>query len=190
MEKRYYLKEKQIHFGVLGVSQGHSDAIRKIKGVEDAVQYTIPKENALKEAREKSKELPTKEKHLRRCYVVVKQGANTKEIEEQIKKMPYYFSDYETEVNFIDKKEIKKHKKIPHGGNVIRNGKTGKNKHTIEYNLKLDSNPEFTASIMLAFVRAAYILYKQKDYGAKTVFDIPPYMIINKPKEEIIKYML
>ena len=170
-----------------GVSQGHSDAIRRIEGVEDAVQYTIPKENAIKEVKEKNKDLTIKEKHLRRCYVVAKEGTNIKEIEEKIKKMPYYFSDYETEVNFIDKKEMKKHKKMPHAGLVITNGKTGKNKHIIEYKLTLDSNPEFTASIMTAFARATFTLYKQGSYGAKTVFDIPPYMLTTKTRDEIMK---
>lgn len=173
-----------------GVSQGHSEAIRKIDGVIDGIQYTIPKEDALKMARERIKLLTTKGKHLRKCYVVAKDGENKTKIEDIIKNMPYYFSDYETEVEFIDKKEMRKHRKMPHGGYVIRNGKTGENKQLIEYKLKLESNPDFTANIMLAFARANYKLQQEKQYGAKTVFDIPPYMLSNKDRESLIKELM
>ena len=173
-----------------GVSQGHSEAIRKIDGVIDGIQYTIPKEDALKMARERIKLLTTKGKHLRKCYVVAKDGENKTKIEYIIKNMPYYFSDYETEVEFIDKKEMRKHRKMPHGGYVIRNGKTGENKQLIEYKLKLESNPDFTANIMLAFARANYKLQQEKQYGAKTVFDIPPYMLSNKDRESLIKELM
>lgn len=173
-----------------GVSQGHSEAIRKIDGVIDGIQYTIPKEDALKMARERIKLLTTKGKHLRKCYVVAKDGENKTKIEDIIKNMPYYFSDYETEVEFIDKKEMRKHRKMPHGGYVIRKGRTGENKHLIEYKLKLESNPDFTASIMLAFARANYKLQQEKQYGAKTVFDIPPYMLSNKDRESLIKELM
>lgn len=173
-----------------GVSQGHSEAIRKIDGVEDAVQYTIPNEQALKKSREKEKLLTTKEKHLRECYVVAKEGADKIKIEKEIKNMPYYFSEYETEIFFLDKKEMKKHKKMPHGGYVIRNGRTGENRHLIEYKLKLESNPDFTAGIMLAFARANYKLQQEKQYGAKTVFDIPLYMLSNKDRESLIRELM
>lgn len=173
-----------------GVSQGHSEAIRKIEGVVDAVQYTIPKEESLKIARERIKKLTTKEKHLRKCYVVVEENANKTKVEKEIKTMPYYFFDYETEVNFIDKKEMKKHKKMPHGGYVIRNGETGENKHLLEYKINLSSNPDFTASILIAFARANFKLQNAKQYGAKTVFDIPPYMLSNKDRESLIKELM
>lgn len=151
------------------------------------MQYTIPKEEKIEKVKQSIKELTTKEKHLRRCYVVAKEGADKKEIEKEIKEMPYYFEEYQTEVNFISKEEMKEHKKMPHGGLVIRHGKTNKNKHIIEYKLKLDSNPEFTASVLVAFARATYILNKNKDYGAKTVIDIPPFMLSVKKREELIK---
>ena len=173
-----------------GVSQGHSEAIRKIDGVIDGIQYTIPKEDALKMARERIKLLTTKGKHLRKCYVVAKDGENKTKIEDIIKNMPYYFSDYETEVEFIDKKEMRKHRKMPHGGYVIRNGKTGENKQLIEYKLKLESNPDFTANIMLAFARANYKLQKENQYGAKTVFDIPLYMLSLKDRYSLIKGLM
>lgn len=173
-----------------GVSQGHSEAIRRIEGVEDAVQYTIPKEDAIRKAREQIQELETREKHLRRCYVLTKKDANKQKIEQEIKSMKNYFSNYETEVNFIDKREMKKHKKMPHSGYIIRCGKTEKNNHIMEYRLKLDSNPEFTANVMLSFARATNILYKNKEYGAKTVLDIPPYMLSKNTREQLIKNIL
>ena len=173
-----------------GISQGHSEAIRKIEGVVDGCQYTIPKEDAIKKARERIKALSTKERHLRKCYVVAEENADKNKIEQEIKNMPYYFKDYETEVEFISEKEMKKHKTKPHAGRVIRNGKTGENKHLLEFSLKLESNPEFTASILVAYARAVHMLYQDKQYGAKTVFEIPLYLLSNNDKEDLIKEVL
>ena len=160
-----------------GISQGHSDAIRRIPGVVDARQYTVPKEEAL--ARVLSGESPaltTREKHLRECYVVAEDGADKDAIKEAIVTMPNYFADYDTVVNFITLEELRRdHAGIPHGGRVIRTGRTGeKNTHVIEYSLKLDSNPEFTASVITAYARATYRLAKEGEVGCKTVFDIAP----------------
>ena len=160
-----------------GISQGHSDAIRRIPGVVDARQYTVPKEEAL--ARVLSGESPaltTREKHLRECYVVAEDGADKEAIKEAIVTMPNYFADYDTVVNFITLEELRRdHAGIPHGGRVIRTGRTGqKNTHVIEYKLKLDSNPEFTASVITAYARATYRLAKEGEVGCKTVFDIAP----------------
>ena len=162
-----------------GVSQGHSDAIRRIEGVKDARQYTIPVEEALKRVR--SGENPTlsvREKHTRECFVVVEDGADKERIENEIKTMPNYFSDYDTTVHFISEEELlRDHSGIPHGGFVIRCGKTGidgERKHIIEYSLKLDSNPEFTASVLVAYARAAYRMNKEGITGCKTVFDVAP----------------
>ena len=161
-----------------GVSQGHSDAIRRIEGVLDARQYTIPVEDALKRVRNgENPQLTTREKHTRECFVVAEEGADLARIEKEIKEMPGYFADYDTTVNFISMEELKKnHAGIPHGGFVLRTGSTngGKSKHVIEYSLKLDSNPEFTASVIVAFARAAYRLNKEGQCGCKTVFDIAP----------------
>lgn len=162
-----------------GVSQGHSDAIRRIPGVKDASQYTIPVESALEAVRSGSNpSLTTREKHTRDCYVVAEEGADKAKIAETIKNMPNYFSDYDTTVTFITEEELKKnHSGIPHGGFVFRSGKTGwngENKHIIEYSLKLDSNPEFTSSVIVAYARAAYRLSKEGQSGCKTVFDIAP----------------
>ena len=162
-----------------GVSQGHSDAIRRIDGVADARQYTIPVEAALDAVRSGSNpELTTREKHTRECFVVVKDGADKVAIEKEIVEMPNYFSDYDTTVNFISQEELDRdHAGIPHGGFVIRSGKTGLdegNNHIVEYSLKLDSNPEFTASVIVAYVRAAYRLNERGESGCRTVFDIAP----------------
>ena len=170
---------KDYTFWGKGVSQGHSDAIRRIEGVQDAKQYTIPVPQALDAVRSgKQPELTTREKHTRECFVVAKEGADLKKIEETIKTMPKYFADYDTTVHFISQEELnEKHSGIPHGGFVIRTGVTGKDlehHHVIEYSIKLDSNPEFTASVLVAYARAAYRLSKEGNYGAKTVLDIPP----------------
>ncbi len=177
-----------------GVSQGHSDAIRRIKGVKNAIQYTIPVEEAINAARSGNQpELTTRQKHTRLCYVVAEDGADHKEIEEAIKTMPNYFSDYNTTVNFISAEELKaNHSKMPHGGFVIRSGKThnGENNHIIEYSLKLDSNPEFTGSILVAYARAAYRLAQKGTTGAKTVFDIAPALLSPKSANELRSTLL
>ncbi len=178
-----------------GVSQGHSDAIRRIDGVLDARQYTIPVENALERVRNgENPELSTREKHTRECFVVVKEGADKAKIENEIKTMPNYFADYNTTVHFICEEELKRdHSGIPHGGFVIRSGSTGiekKNNHIIEYSLKLDSNPEFTASVLVAFARAINRLHSEGAYGCKTVFDIPPAYLSPKSGEELRRTLL
>lgn len=178
-----------------GVSQGHSDAIRRIDGVADAKQYTIPVPSALDSVRSgKNPMLSTRDKHVRECFVVAKEGADTARIEKEIKEMPNYFADYDTTVHFISAEELKKnHSGIPHGGFVIRSGKTGFNKehtHVIEYSLKLDSNPEFTASVIVAYARAAYRMNKEGQRGCKTVFDVPPIYLLAQQREEIIAKML
>jgi len=178
-----------------GVSQGHSDAIRRIDGVANAIQYTIPIDEALEAVRSGSNpELSTREKHTRLCYVVAKEGADKAKIENEIKTMPNYFADYDTTVHFISAEELERdHKGIPHGGFVIRTGKTGKdnsNTHIIEYSLKLDSNPEFTASVLVAYARAVNRLSDKKDYGCKTVFDIPPAYLSALSEDEIRATML
>ncbi len=161
-----------------GVSQGHSDAIRRIEGVKDARQYTIPVDAALESVRRgENPDLTTRQKHTRECFVVAEPGADTARIENEIKTMPNYFADYDTTVHFITEEELlRDHAGIPHGGKVFRSGTTnnGKNSHIIEYSLKLDSNPEFTSSVLVAYARAAARLYKEEAYGAKTVLDIPP----------------
>ncbi len=178
-----------------GVSQGHSDAIRRIEGVLDAKQYTIPVEEALQAVRSGSEpELTTRQKHIRECFVVVKDGADKEKIENEIKQMPNYFADYDTIVHFITKEELDRdHSGIPHGGFVIRSGKTGFNKehnHIIEYSLKLDSNPEFTASVLVAYARAAVRLNREGTSGCKTVLDIPPAYLSAKSGEELRKELL
>ena len=176
-----------------GVSQGHSDAIRRIEGVEDAKQYTVPVAAALSAVREgKDPELSTREKHTRECFVVAKEGADLERIENEIKTMPNYFADYDTTVNFISKEElVKNHSGIPHGGFVIRSGKTlGGNNHIIEYSLKLDSNPEFTSSVLLCYARAAYRMNKDGISGAKTVFDVAPALLSPKSGAELRKNLL
>ena len=162
-----------------GVSQGHSDAIRRIEGVRDAKQYTVPVDAAVEAVRSGSNpQLTTRQKHTRECYVVLEEGADAAKVEEAIKTMPNYFADHDTTVNFISQEElVEKHSGIPHGGMVIRTGKTGweeEHQHVIEYSLKLDSNPEFTASVIVAYARAAYRLAKEGQSGCKTVFDIAP----------------
>lgn len=177
-----------------GVSQGHSDAIRRIPGVKNAIQYTVPIEKAVEEVRSGSEpQLTTREKHLRECYVVAEEGADLAAIEEAIKTMPNYFADYDTTVTFISEEELKaQHSKMPHGGFVIRTGETGRdgNKHVIEYGLKLDSNPEFTSSVLVAYARAACRLAEKGDFGAKSVFDIPPVLLSQKTPEQLRKEIL
>ena len=177
-----------------GVSQGHSDAIRRVPGVKNGIQYTVPIEEAVDEVRSGSEpSLTTREKHLRECYVVPEEGADLAAIEEAIKTMPNYFDEYDTTVTFITEEELKaNHSKMPHGGFVIRTGETGRegNKHVIEYALKLDSNPEFTSSVLVAYARAAYRLSVQGDCGAKTVFDIAPALLSQKTPEQLRKEIL
>ncbi|EEG72671.1 diaminopimelate dehydrogenase [[Clostridium] hylemonae] len=172
-----------------GVSQGHSDAIRRIEGVKNAIQYTVPVDKAVERVRSgEALELTTREKHLRDCYVVPEEGADLQEIERTIKTMPNYFDDYDTTVTFITEAELKQnHSSMPHGGFVIRSGETGTegSRHIIEYSLKLDSNPEFTASVLVCYARAAYRLSKNGESGAKTVFDIPPALLSMKTPEQL-----
>ena len=178
-----------------GVSHGHSDAIRRVEGVKDGKQYTIPVEAALEAVRNgENPELTTRQKHTRECFVVLEEGADAAKVEEEIKTMPNYFSDYDTTVHFISEEELKaNHSGIPHGGFVLRSGKTGwdgENKHLIEYSLKLDSNPEFTSSVLIAYARAAYRLASEGQIGCKTVFDIAPAYLSAKSGEELRKHML
>lgn len=178
-----------------GVSQGHSDAIRRIEGVKDAKQYTVPVKKALDSVKNcENPVLSTSDKHTRECFVVLEEGADADRIEKEIKTMPNYFADYETTVHFISEEELKKnHSKINHGGFVFRTGKTGINgehNHVIEYNLKLDSNPEFTSSVLVAYARAAFKMNKEGLSGCKTVFDVPPAYLSPKSAEELRKTML
>lgn len=177
-----------------GVSQGHSDAIRRVEGVKNGIQYTVPIEAAVEEVRSGSEpELTTRQKHLRECYVVAEEGADKAQIEKAIKEMPNYFADYDTTVTFITEEELKEnHSKMPHGGFVIRTGETGRegNKHVIEYSLKLDSNPEFTSSVLVAYARAAYRLSANGECGVKTVFDIAPALLSQKTPEQLRKEIL
>ena len=186
---------KDYTFWGKGVSQGHSDAVRRIAGVKDAKQYTIPVESALEAVRSgENPELTTRQKHTRECFVVLEEGADAARVEEEIKTMPNYFADYDTTVHFISEEELKaNHSGIPHGGFVLRSGVTGwekENKHLIEYSLKLDSNPEFTSSVILAYARAAYRLHKEGQTGCKTVFDIAPAYLSPKSAEELRAEML
>ena len=186
---------KDFTFWGKGVSQGHSDAIRRIEGVADAKQYTIPVEEALAAVRSGSApELTARQKHVRECFVVAKEGADKARIENEIKTMPNYFADYDTIVHFISAEELRRdHSGIPHGGFVIRSGKTGKdleNTHIIEYSLKLDSNPEFTASVIVAYTRAVYRMAKEGMTGCKTAFDVPPAYLSSKTSEELRREML
>lgn len=181
---------KDYTFWGKGISQGHSDAIRRIEGVADAKQYTIPVDSALEAVRSgKNPALTTRQKHTRECFVVAKEGADKAKIENEIKTMPNYFADYNTTVHFISAEELKRnHSGIPHGGFVIRSGKTGENlehNHIIEYSLKLDSNPEFTASVIVSYARAAYRMSKNGETGCKTVFDIAPALLSPLSAEEI-----
>ena len=178
-----------------GVSQGHSDAIRRVEGVADGKQYTIPVEAALEAVRSGScPTLTTREKHLRECFVVPCEGADLARIEKEIKEMPNYFADYDTTVHFITAEELKRdHSGIPHGGFVIRSGKTGfagEHKHVIEYSLKLDSNPEFTSSVLVAYARAAYRMSCEGMTGCKTVLDVPPAYLSPKTGAELRKELL
>lgn len=176
-----------------GVSQGHSDAIRRIEGVVDARQYTIPVEEALNLVRSGANpNLTTRQKHIRECYVVVEEDANKELIEKEIKEMPNYFKDYDTFVSFISLEELKeKHSGIPHGGFVIRSGMTSKeNSHVIEYSLKLDSNPEFTGSVLTAYARAAYKMNKRGLIGCKTILDVSPIDLSSKSYEELLKHSI
>ena len=186
---------KDYTFWGKGVSQGHSDAIRRVEGVKDGKQYTIPVEAALEAVRNgENPELTTRQKHTRECFVVLEEGADAAKVEEEIKTMPNYFSDYDTTVHFISEEELKaNHSGIPHGGFVLRSGKTGwdgENKHLIEYSLKLDSNPEFTASVLVAYARAAYKLAQEGQSGCKTVFDIAPAYLSAKSGAELRKHLL
>ena len=178
-----------------GVSQGHSDAVRRVPGVKDARQYTIPVEGALEAVRAgKNPELSTREKHTRECFVVLEEGADPAKVEQEIKTMPNYFSDYDTTVHFISEEEMKRdHSSLPHGGFVLRSGVTGREKenhHLIEYTLKLDSNPEFTSSVLVAYARAAYRMASEGMSGCKTVFDIAPAYLSAKSPEELRASML
>ncbi|RHN15203.1 diaminopimelate dehydrogenase [Dorea formicigenerans] len=177
-----------------GVSQGHSDAIRRIPGVKNAIQYTVPVDEAVDQVRSGSEpKLTTRDKHTRECYVVAQEGANKAEIENAIKTMPNYFDEYNTTVHFISEEELKRdHSKMPHGGFVIRTGETGEegNKHVIGYSLKLDSNPEFTASVLIAYARAAYRLNQKGENGARSVFDIAPALLSMKTPEQLRKEIL
>ena len=178
-----------------GISQGHSDAIRRIEGVLDARQYTVPVDEALSAVRGgECPTLTTREKHRRECYVVLRDGADKDSVERQIKEMPNYFADYDTEVNFISLEELKeKHSGMPHGGSVIRNGKTGldmENSESVEFTLRLSSNPEFTASALVAYARAALRMYERGERGCKTVFDVAPRDISHFTPEEMRHHML
>ena len=186
---------KDYTFWGKGVSQGHSDAIRRIAGVKDAKQYTIPVDAALEAVRNgENPELTTREKHTRECYVVLEEGVDAVRVEEEIKTMPNYFADYDTTVHFISEEELKRdHSKIPHGGFVLRSGSTGwegENSHLIEYSLKLDSNPEFTSSVIVAYARAAYRLASEGQTGCKTIFDIAPAYLSAKSPEQLRATML
>ena len=186
---------KDYTFWGRGVSQGHSDAIRRIEGVVDAKQCTIPVENALEAVRSGyAPELTTRQKHTRECFVVAKDGADKAHIENEIKTMPNYFADYDTTVHFISQEELNKnHSGIAHGGFVIRSGKTGanlENNHIIEFSLKLDSNPEFTSSVLVAYARAAYRMNKEGFRGCKTVLDIPPSYLSPKQGAQLRKELL
>ena len=186
---------KDYTFWGKGVSQGHSDAIRRIDGVIDARQYTIPVDEALEAVRSGvNPELSTRQKHTRECFVVAQEGADKARIEHEIKTMPNYFADYDTTVHFISAEELARdHSGIPHGGFVIRCGKTGaesENTHLIEYSLKLDSNPEFTASVLVAYARAAYRMNAEGMSGCKTVFDVAPVYLSPKSPEELRAHSL
>ena len=178
-----------------GVSQGHSDAIRRVKGVKNAKQYTIPVDSALEAVRSgKMPELTTRQKHTRECFVVLEEGADAAAVEREIKEMPNYFSDYDTTVHFISEEELKRdHSGMAHGGFVFRTGTTGvdgEHHHVIEYSLKLDSNPEFTTSVIVAFARAAFRMYQEGQRGCKTVLDVPPAYLSDKSGEELRAHLL
>ncbi len=186
---------KDYTFWGKGVSQGHSDAIRRIDGVQDAKQYTIPVEEALNAVRSgENPQLTTRQKHIRECFVVLKDGADAKAVEQAIVTMPNYFADYDTTVHFISQAELnEQHAGLPHGGVVIRSGSTGvsgEHKHTVEYSLKLDSNAEFTASVLVAYARAAYRLNQEGAVGCKTALDIAPVYLSEGGRDELIASLL
>lgn len=186
-------KGKTYTFWGKGVSQGHSDAIRRIEGVKNAIQYTIPVEEAMEKVRNgKQPELTTREKHTRECFVVAEENADKERIEKEIKEMPNYFDEYDTTVHFISEEELKKnHSKMGHGGFVIHSGETGEdNKHIIEFSLKLDSNPQFTSSVLIALARANYRLQKENKKGAYTILDIPPAYLSPRSIEQLRKELL
>ncbi len=195
MSGAFLPKGKDYTFWGKGVSQGHSDAIRRVKGVKNGIQYTIPVEQAIEDVRQgKTPELTTRQKHLRECFVVAEEGADKTEIENTIKNMPNYFSDYDTVVHFITEEELKaNHNKMPHGGFVFRSGVTGaeeEHQQIIEFSLKLDSNPEFTAHVLVAYARAAVRMNKEGQVGAKTVFDVPLAYLSPMSSAELIKNLL
>ncbi|MGI6189801.1 MAG: diaminopimelate dehydrogenase [Clostridiales bacterium] len=176
-----------------GVSQGHSDAVRRVPGVKNAIQYTIPIEDAVNKVRSgENPSLATREKHIRVCYVVAEESADLQRIEREIKEMPNYFADYDTTVHFISQEEFEaNHTGMPHGGMVIRSGETGiSNKHVMEFSLTLESNPEFTSSVLLAYARAVYRMAAEGQTGARTVLDVPFAYLSPKPGSEIIKELL
>ena len=186
---------KSYTFWGRGVSQGHSDAIRRVKGVKDARQYTVPVEEAVKQVRSgENPEWKAGEMHRRECYVVAEEGADRRQIEQDIRTMPYYFDGYETKIIFLTEEELKRdHSAMPHGGFVIRSGKTGVDggtKHIMEYSLKLESNPEFTSSVLVAYARAAYRMNMEGQTGARTVFDVPPAYLSPKTGAELRKELL
>ncbi len=186
---------KDYTFWGKGVSQGHSDAIRRIEGVADGKQYTIPVEDAMSRVRKgETPDFTAREKHKRECYVVLKEGADGEKVEREIKNMPNYFDEYDTTVHFISQEELnEKHAGLPHGGSVIRNGVTGKkgeNKHVIEYKIQLDSNAEFTSSVLVACARATYRMNKEGIVGCKTMLDVPPVYLMKQSREEAIKTLL
>jgi len=186
---------KDYTFWGKGVSQGHSDAVRRIKGVKNAKQYTIPVESALESVRKgENPELTTRQKHTRECFVVLEEGADAKAVEQEIVTMPNYFADYDTTVHFISEEEFAlNHSGIPHGGFVLRSGKTGwteETNHMMEFSLKLDSNPEFTACVLTAYARAAYRLANKKEFGCKTIFDVAPALLMEKDGAELRKTLL
>ena len=186
---------KDYTFWGKGVSQGHSDAIRRVAGVKDARQYTIPVESALEAVRSgKDPELTTRQKHTRECFVVLEEGADAALVEKEIKEMPNYFADYDTTVHFISEEELKRdHGTLPHGGIVFRTGSTGadrEHRHIIEYSLKLDSNPEFTTSVLVACARAAHRMAQEGQRGCRTMLDIPPAYLSEKSGEELRAHLL
>ena len=186
---------KDYTFWGRGVSQGHSDAIRRIEGVLDARQYTVPVESAIGAVMSgECPEFTTREKHKRECYVVAVEGADKARIEQEIKTMPNYFADYDTTVTFVSLEELKEnHRGLPHGGHVIRNGSTGfngENTHTIDFSLRLDSNPEFTSSVLVAYARAINRMHQRGDYGCKTVLDVAPSDLTEMTNEELRKHLL
>lgn len=176
-----------------GLSQGHSDAVRRVPGVKGGVQYTIPSTEAMDRVRSGERpQLTTREKHVRECYVVLEEGADAQTVEQAIVTMPDYFADYDTTVHFISEEELRRdHSAMPHGGFVIRSGESGQgNKQVMEFSLRLDSNPEFTASVLVAYARAAFRLHRKGEYGARTLFDIAPGLLSPKSPAELRKELL